>query len=127
MPDQSAPDDDLQKLVADARRASADRLRGYRARALELFPPVCARCAREFSGRHIRELTVHHRDHDHDNNPPDGSNWELLCLYCHEQEHSRRDAAHADTASAGDEQPPQATYQPFAGLEQLVKEPPDKS
>ena len=80
MPDQSASDDNLHELVADARRASADRLRGYRARALELFPPVCAKCAREFSGKHIRELTVHHRDHNHDNNPLDGSNWELLCL-----------------------------------------------
>ena len=80
MPDQPASDDDLHKLVADARRASADRLLGFRARALELFPPVCAKCAREFSGKHIRELTVHHRDHNHDNNPNDGSNWELLCL-----------------------------------------------
>ena len=76
MPDQSASDDDLHKLVADARRASADRLRGYRARALELFPPVCAKCAREFSGKHIRELTVHHRDHNHDNNPLDDRNWD---------------------------------------------------
>jgi HNH endonuclease len=127
MPDQSASDDDLNKLVADARRASADRLRGYRARALELFPPVCAKCAREFSGKHVRELTVHHRDHNHDNNPLDGSNWELLCLYCHEQEHSRRDAARTGTDSAGDQRSPQATYQPFAGLEQLVKKTPDKS
>ncbi|MFA7667514.1 MAG: HNH endonuclease, partial [Burkholderiaceae bacterium] len=22
-----------------------------------------------------------------DDNPPDGSNWELLCLYCHDNEH----------------------------------------
>jgi len=127
MPDEPASDDDLRELVADARRASADRLRGFRARALELFPPVCAKCGREFSGRHIRELTVHHRDHNHDNNPPDGSNWELLCLYCHEQEHSRRDAALAGTGSSGDERAPRATYQPFARLEQLVKKRPDKS
>ncbi|QTG90742.1 HNH endonuclease, partial [Vibrio furnissii] len=26
-------------------------------------------------------------DHDHTNNPEDGSNWELLCLYCHDHEH----------------------------------------
>ena len=117
MPDQADSDDDLRKLVADARRASADRLLGYRARALELFPPVCVKCAREFSGKHIRELTVHHRDHNHDNNPNDGSNWELLCLYCHEQEHSRRDAARTGTDSSGDERSAQATYQPFAGLE----------
>ena len=127
MPEKAASDDDLHKLVADARRASADRLRGYRARALELFAPVCAKCAREFSGKHIRQLTVHHRDHNHDNNPNDGSNWELLCLDCHEQEHSRRDAAHTATDSSGDEPSPHATYQPFAGLEGLLKKTPDKS
>ena len=33
---------------------------------------------------------MHHKDHNHDNNPPDGSNWELLCLYCHDNEHSRQ-------------------------------------
>jgi hypothetical protein len=60
---------------------------GYREQALRLFPHVCARCGREFSGARLRELTVHHKDHDHDNNPPDGSNWELLCLYCHDNEH----------------------------------------
>jgi len=32
---------------------------------------------------------VHHRDGNHDYNPPDGSNWENLCVYCHEAEHSR--------------------------------------
>ena len=124
MPDHSASDDDLDALVASARRASADRLRGYRARALELFPPVCAKCARAFSGRHLRELTVHHRDHNHDNNPVDGSNWELLCLYCHEQEHSRRDVAETGPDSAG-ERPSQVTFQPFANLGQLVKKTPD--
>jgi hypothetical protein len=32
---------------------------------------------------------VHHRDGNHQNNPPDGSNWENLCAYCHDDEHSR--------------------------------------
>ncbi len=41
----------------------------------------------EFSGKRMRELTVHHKDQNHDNNPPDGSNWELLCLYCHDDQH----------------------------------------
>ena len=48
---------------------------------------VCQRCGREFSGKRLRELTVHHKDGDHFNNPPDGSNWALLCLYCHDDEH----------------------------------------
>jgi cytochrome c553 len=32
---------------------------------------------------------VHHKDGNHLNNPPDGSNWENLCVYCHEDEHTR--------------------------------------
>ena len=120
MPDQSASDDDLHKFVADARRASADRLRGYRARALELFPPVCAKCAREFSGKHIRELTVHHRDHNHDNNPPDGSNWELLCLYCHDNEHQRQlETAKVPNGFGGPDHAV-ATYAAFADLKELL-------
>jgi hypothetical protein len=61
----------------------------YREQALKILPHICARCAREFEGRRLRELTVHHKDGNHDNNPPDGSNWELLCIYCHENEHAR--------------------------------------
>ena len=53
---------------------------GYRDRALKLYPWVCGRCARAFEYSNIRELTVHHMDHDHTNNPNDGSNWELLCI-----------------------------------------------
>ena len=71
------------QIVAEARRYQAEREQTYRAQALKLYPWICARCGREFSGKKLRELTVHHKDHNHDNNPPDGSNWELLCLYCH--------------------------------------------
>ncbi len=35
-------------------------------------------------------LTVHHIDGNPNNNPPDGSNWENLCVYCHDDEHSRQ-------------------------------------
>jgi len=61
----------------------------YRERSLALFGLVCARCGREFdeSNRHL--LTVHHKDGNHQNNPEDGSNWENLCAYCHEDVHSR--------------------------------------
>ena len=77
------------KLLAELRRTKIDRDKSYRAQALKLFPHVCGRCSREFSGKRLRELTVHHRDHDHTNNPSDGSNWELLCLYCHDHEHEK--------------------------------------
>ncbi len=79
----------LDRVVAEARRHSTEREDTYRERALKLYPWICGRCAREFSGVRLRELTVHHKDHNHDNNPLDGSNWELLCIYCHENEHAR--------------------------------------
>jgi 5-methylcytosine-specific restriction endonuclease McrA len=62
---------------------------GYRERSLKLHGPVCARCGRDFSGKNLKLLTVHHKDGDPANNPPDGSNWENLCVYCHDAEHSR--------------------------------------
>ena len=61
----------------------------YRTAALRILPHICTRCAREFSAKRLRELTVHHKDGNHHHNPPDGSNWENLCAYCHDDEHSR--------------------------------------
>jgi hypothetical protein len=111
--------DKLDRIVAEARRAAAERERGYREQALKIYPWICGRCGREFTRANLRELTVHHRDHDHDNNPPDGSNWELLCLYCHDNEHQRRlEAAAGDgggSASRG------ATHTPFADLKALLE------
>ncbi|HLG58405.1 MAG TPA: YajD family HNH nuclease [Vicinamibacterales bacterium] len=116
-------DDDLHDLVAKARRDREQRDHGFRAHALQLFPPVCARCGREFAGKKLRELTVHHKDHNHDNNPPDGSNWELLCLYCHENEHDRNEVAGAYAEPSDADAPAPSTYQPFAGLDKLLKKP----
>ena len=60
---------------------------------------------------------MHHKDHNHDNNPPDGSNWELLCLYCHDNEHSRQlELASQGNASTGRDSRPAATHQPLAEL-----------
>ena len=90
MPKRATPDPSrLDRIVAEARRHTDEREATYRERAIKLFPWVCGRCAREFSGARLRELTVHHKDHNYDNNPMDGSNWELLCVYCHENEHAR--------------------------------------
>src|SRR5210317_673061 len=80
----------LDKLVASAQRGRSERERGYREKALKMYPWICGRCAREFTRANLQELTVHHRNHDHDDNPEDGSNWELLCLYCHDNEHARQ-------------------------------------
>ena len=76
----------------------------------------------QFSGKRLRELTVHHKDHNHDNNPPDGNNWELLCLYCHENEHARNEVADAHRAETpSEEREPTSTYKPFAGLADVLK------
>lgn len=112
----------LDRIVAEARRAREERERGYRARALALLPWVCVRCARSFDRATVHLLTVHHRDHNHDHNPVDGSNWELLCVYCHENEHARvvdnagRTVTPGDGATASG-----ATWRPFADLEALMK------
>ena len=108
------------KQLAELRRDVARQRKGYRARALAIYPHICASCGREFSGPRLKELTVHHRDHDHDNNPPDGSNWELLCLYCHDHEHEKlRDAKYGGgggSAKAEDSR----FASPFEGLDSLV-------
>lgn len=100
----------------------------YRERALKLLPHICAHCGREFEGRRLRELTVHHKDVDPTNNPPDGSNWELLCLYCHDHEHGR-DAAAEAAARAGDapatKRETSGLHQPFGGLADLLEKKKD--
>lgn len=113
--------DKLDRIVAKVRSDSEERDKSYRERALKMYPWICGRCAREFSRVNLRELTVHHRDHNHDNNPPDGSNWELLCVYCHDNEHSRYiDSEYAETTA--DTQKSTTTHNPFADLAAMLKE-----
>jgi 5-methylcytosine-specific restriction endonuclease McrA len=108
----------LDRVVAEARRAREEREQGYRARALKLFPWICGRCAREFDHSNVAELTVHHKNHDHDCNPSDGSNWELLCVYCHDNEHQRQ---LDDRPLVGDRPSAGGTHTPFAGLADILK------
>jgi hypothetical protein len=121
MPSAKNPDNDkLDRIVAEARRAAESRDNDYRERALKIYPWICGRCAREFTRENLRELTVHHRDHNHGNNPADGSNWELLCLYCHDNEHQRQleAATGSTTRTARGEL---ATHSPFADLKKLLR------
>ena len=112
----------LDRVVAETRRNRDQREQDYRERALKLYPWICGRCAREFTRDNLRELTVHHRDHNHDNNPADGSNWELLCIYCHENEHSRLEVADAyGEAEAAQKREPVSTQRPFEALGALLK------
>ena len=107
----------VEKVLADQRR----REKTYREKALKMYDHVCGRCGREFSGKRLKELTVHHRDHNHDYNPPDGSNWELLCIYCHENEHSRHAEQDTHASQEGDASSDDGlTHKPFAALEKLL-------
>lgn len=78
----------IDEIVRELKGYSAPKS-NYRERSLQIYGLICAKCAREFdeSNRHL--LTVHHKDGNHQNNPQDGSNWENLCVYCHEDEHTR--------------------------------------
>ncbi len=111
----------LDRLVARSQKDRELREQGYREQALKLYPWICGRCRREFNRENIQQLTVHHRDHNHDNNPPDGSNWELLCVYCHDNEHQRLlDAQTRNNSSASIDSLATATHKPFADLKALL-------
>ena len=109
----------LDKIVANARKDSEMRDKGYRERALKMYPWICGRCTREFTRANVMELTVHHKNHNHDDNPNDGSNWELLCVYCHDNEHSRY-IDNNDMDLGKPEATKGATSNPFANLSALM-------
>ena len=111
------------RMIAETLRNRQTREAGYREQALKIYPWICGRCAREFTRENLQQLTVHHRDHNHENNPKDGSNWELLCLYCHDNEHARElDADAARQAGVVDGKSPamRASSNPFANLRDLL-------
>ena len=122
-PSKTHPDSTkLDRLVAESRQQRDKREQGYREQALKLYPWICGRCKREFTRETVQQLTVHHRDHDHDNNPSDGSNWELLCVYCHDNEHQRLlEAEGQGRTTASDRREPSSTHKPFADLKSLLK------
>ncbi|MBF0380848.1 MAG: HNH nuclease family protein [Magnetococcales bacterium] len=112
----------MERIVSMARSDNDSRAAGYREKSLRIHPHVCAKCGREFSQDNLTELTVHHKDHNHDNNPEDGSNWENLCIYCHDNEHSRYTeflASERQTLEK-EEEPEAATHNPFADLGKLL-------
>jgi len=112
--------DKLNRLIKNTRKSRELREQGYRSQALKLFPHVCGRCGREFNSKNLHELTVHHKDHNHDNNPVDGSNWELLCIYCHDNEHQRLQSSGG--SKPGIKQSPTTTYKPFTDLKSMLKD-----
>jgi hypothetical protein len=84
-----APGDrSVDDVVRELKRVSSPA-GSYREQSLKIHGLICAKCAREFAYKDRHLLTVHHKDGNHRNNPADGSNWENLCVYCHEDEHGR--------------------------------------
>ncbi len=80
--------EEIDAMVRQMKAEGADKV-NYRERSLKVHGWICAKCGREFELGNLQMLTVHHKDGNHNNNPPDGSNWENLCAYCHDDEHSR--------------------------------------
>lgn len=110
------------QVIRQARMAQNERMKGYREQSLRIHPWVCARCGREFTSKNLHMLTVHHKDHNHDNNPLDGSNWENLCLYCHDNEHSRYlDHLAGENVEIHEDKGDTVTHRPFAALADLLK------
>ena len=118
----------MAKLLANMRKEKAEKANTYREQALKLFPHLCGRCGKSFAGKTLGELTVHHKDGDHMNNPRDGSNWELLCVHCHENEHGtleqRRDYEGNEAHRGLDNS---LGFQAFGALKDLLKGEEEKS
>ena len=115
---------DDKSFIAEIRKHQQEQEKTYRSRALAMYPHICGNCGREFSGKKLKELTVHHKDHNHDNNPADGSNWELLCIYCHDNEHARNSVARSTVQGAGSDETlkkPTLSHSPFGALSDLIK------
>ncbi len=112
----------MAKLMESMRKEKAEKANTYREQAMKLFPHVCGRCGKAFTGKALAELTVHHKDGDHMNNPRDGSNWELLCVQCHENEHGtleqRRDYEGTESHRGLDNS---LVFEAFEGLKDLLK------
>jgi len=79
---------DVDEIVRELKESAVPK-NDYRERSLNIHGLICAKCAREFDYKDRHLLTVHHKDGNHRNNPPDGSNWENLCIYCHDEEYTR--------------------------------------
>ena len=110
----------LDEALREARQDNVRRAAGYRAQALKLYPWVCGGCARTFTHANLQLLEVHHKNGNHDDNPPDGSNWELLCVYCHDNEHARQSDHTGVAAIDAEDKVAPATGNPFAGLRGLL-------
>ena len=88
LPKKTGESKSVEELLSELRKNISSGS-NYRERSLKIHGLICAKCGREFDFKNRRLLTVHHKDGNPRNNPSNGSNWENLCVYCHEDEHSR--------------------------------------
>jgi len=110
----------LDAIVQKAHTDMNEREQGYREQSLKIHPWVCGRCGKTFTRENLQLLTVHHIDHDHNNNPPDGSNWENLCIYCHDNEHQKMNEFLEHGHVSTGQQAEASTHNPFADLKSLL-------
>ena len=110
----------LDAIVKKVHTEVNDREKGYREQSLKLHPWVCGRCGKAFTRENLPLLTVHHIDHNHNNNPPDGSNWENLCIYCHDNEHQKMNEYEAYGDVNANQQTTVTTHNPFADLKSII-------
>ncbi|WAC08444.1 MAG: YajD family HNH nuclease [Thermodesulfobacteriota bacterium] len=88
-PEKKSEDKPVEEILKELRKHIPVSAGDYRERSLKIHGLICAKCGREFEQKDKHLLTVHHKDGNHMNNPANGSNWENLCVYCHDDEHSR--------------------------------------
>ena len=112
---------EVDTVIQEAQAAARARRQGYRERSLALHGWICAKCAREFEASNLHLLTVHHKDGNHRNNPPDGSNWENLCAYCHDDEHQKSSSSgYHGLATPDSQRESPLGHNPFEGLDDLL-------
>ncbi len=62
-------------------------------------------------------------DHNHNNNPSNGSNWKNLYIHCHDNEHSRFLDHRAERGlQVEDDEGDTMTHRLFAGLKGLLRD-----
>lgn len=88
LPQKPAVNKTAAEIVRELKEGAAS-VSNYREQSLKIHDLICAKCGREFDFKDRKLLTVHHKDGNPRNNPADGSNWENLCVYCHDDEHAR--------------------------------------
>lgn len=60
---------------------------GYCDCVLKMYLWICGCCVCEFDCSNVQQFIVYYCNYNYDDNFVDGSNWELLCVYCYDNEY----------------------------------------